>query len=293
MEGTLIGASWDILRPMTAPGWGSWSFDPLLWVVLLGAGTWYVSMLRRVHRVTGKQVGPGHWLFYFSGLAVLLIALDSPLNAIGDRWLLWAHMSQHALIADIAPPLLILGLRAPVLPLGMPRAALKRLAHRGVLGRVWGVATNPWVALPAWTAATVVWAIPAVFDFAARYEVLHIVEHVTLFYTGIALWWLIITPLPSDRRQTGMVRLAYLGFSRIASAAVCLPLTWLGTSLYSLYATGPHAYGMSAITDQRLAGASMCLIEFLVFGIALVVVFVDALERDERAQALGDLASSH
>jgi putative membrane protein len=293
MEGTLIGASWDILRPMTAPGWGSWSFDPLLWVVLLAAGTWYVSMLRRVRRVTGKPVGPGHWLFYFSGLAVLLIALDSPLDAIGDRWLLWAHMSQHALLADIAPPLLILGLRAPVLPLGMPRAALKRLAHRGVLGRVWGVATNPWVALPAWTAATLVWAIPAVFDFSARHEVLHAVEHMTLFYTGIALWWLIITPLPSDRRQPGMVRLAYLGFSRIASAAVCLPLTWLGTSLYPLYASGPHAYGMSAITDQRLAGASMCLIEFLVFGIALVVVFVDALERDERAQALGDLASSH
>jgi hypothetical protein len=37
----------------------------------------------------------------------------------------------------------------------------------------------------------------------------------------------------------------------------------------------------------------MCLIEFLVFGIALVVVFVDALGRDDRAQALGDLASSH
>ena len=46
-------------------------------------------------------------------------------------------------------------------------------------------------------------------------------------------------------------------------------------------------YGLSAITDQRLAGASMCLIEFLVFGIAVAVVFLDALSRDERAEALG------
>jgi cytochrome c oxidase assembly factor CtaG len=278
---------------MNAPGWGSWSFDPVLWIVLIVAGTWYVSMLRRVRRTTGKPVGPGHWLFYFAGLAVLLIALDSPLEAIGDRWLLWAHTSQHVLLADIAPPLLILGLRAPVLPLGMPRAALRRLAHRGWLGRFWGIATNPWVALPAWAAATWFWAIPSVFDFTAQHQGLHVVEHLTLFYTGFALWWLIITPLPSDRRETGMIRLAYLGFSRLASAGVCLPLTWLGKNLYPLYATGPHAYGMSAVTDQRLAGASMCLIEFLVFGIGVAVVFIDALGRDERAQALGELASSH
>ena len=76
------------------PGWGSWSFDPVLWIVLALAGTWYVSMLRRVHRKTGKAVGPGHWLPYFSGLAVLLIALASPIDVIGDSWLLWAHMVQ-------------------------------------------------------------------------------------------------------------------------------------------------------------------------------------------------------
>jgi hypothetical protein len=34
----------------------------------------------------------------------------------------------------------------------------------------------------------------------------------------------------------------------------------------------------------------MCLIEFLVFGVALVAVFIDALSRDERAQALGERA---
>src|SRR6202035_5349420 len=75
-------AIWDTLPPMTAPGWSSWSFDPLLWVVLVAAGSWYVMMLRRVRRVTGKPVGPGHWLFYWSRLAMLLIALGSPLDAL-------------------------------------------------------------------------------------------------------------------------------------------------------------------------------------------------------------------
>jgi hypothetical protein len=62
--------------------------------------------------------------------------------------------------------------------------------------------------------------------------------------------------------------------------------------MYPLYASAPRSYGLSAITDQRLAGASMCLIEFLVFGIAVAVVFIDALGRDERAQGLRDVAAS-
>jgi cytochrome c oxidase assembly factor CtaG len=276
----------------SAPSWGSWSFVPLLWIGLLAAGAWYVSMLRRVHRVTGKPVGPGHWIFYWSGLAVLLIALGSPLNTIAVHWLLLAHMGQHTLLSDIAPPLIILGLRAPVLPLGVPRPLLKRLAHRGTLGRVWAVATKPWVALPVWSATLLAWSIPAVFDYTAQHQLLHNFEHLTLFYTGFALWWLIITPLPSERRDPGMSRLVYVGFSRAASALICLPLTFLNHTLYPRYASLPRGYGISAITDQRLAGASMCLIEFLVFGIAMAVVFIDALNREERADALRDLAAS-
>jgi hypothetical protein len=87
-----------------------------------------------------------------------------------------------------------------------------------------------------------------------------------------------------------MVRLAYLAFSRGVSAVVCLPLAWMNHTAYPLYAGAPRAYGITALTDQRLAGASMCLIEFLVFGIALVAVFIDALARDERAQALAERA---
>jgi putative membrane protein len=280
---------------MSAPGWGSWSIVPLLWVGLIVAGAWYVSMLRRVRQVTGKSVGAGHWAFYFSGLFVILIALGSPLNTIAVHWLLSAHMIQHTLLSDIAPPLIILGLRAPVLPLGVPAPLLKRVAPRGILGRFWGVATKPWVALPVWAATLLIWSAPPVFDYTAQHQILHNFEHLTLFYTGFAMWWLIITPMPSDRREPGFARLAYIGFSRVASAVICLPLAFLGQTLYPLYASMPRGYGISAINDQRIGGGAMCLIEFLVFGIAAAVVFVDALNREERAQVLTEMvaASSH
>jgi hypothetical protein len=37
----------------------------------------------------------------------------------------------------------------------------------------------------------------------------------------------------------------------------------------------------------------MCLIEFLVFGIAVAIVFIDALNRTEQADALADLAAAN
>lgn len=273
-----------------APGWGSWTFEPLAVVVLAAASALYVDAYRRARR--RARIGIGHWIFYALGILVLIAALFSPLEKIGDSWLLSAHMAQHVLLADVAPALLVLGLRSPLLPLGLPRDALAAIAPGGRFGKVVGTITSPWVALPLWAAATIGWAIPGAFDFAAQHSAVHAIEHLTLFYTGLAVWWLIVDPLPRARLRPNGQRLALLGFTRIASAAVCLPLTWLTKLGYPLYASAPRGYGISAMTDQRLAGAGMCFIEFLVFGIAFAAVFISMLERSNARDALLEHAAS-
>ena len=274
---------------MHYPSWSSWTIDPGLIVVLAAAAWAYSRAYRRAGRLSGGA-GPGvsHWLPYGAGLVVLAIALMSPLDVIGDRYLLSAHMAQHLLLSDVAPALLVLGLRAPVLPLGLGRGGLRLIAPGGRLGRFIQFATNPWVALPLWAAATWIWAIPAIFDYSAGHSLVHAIEHATLFYTGLAMWWLIIDPLPTAQRSPNARRLAYLGFTRVASACVCLPLVWLTTTAYPRYVAAPRAYGLSALTDQQLAGAGMCFLEFLIFGIAMATVFISFLMRDERRAALED-----
>ncbi|HXM86331.1 MAG TPA: cytochrome c oxidase assembly protein, partial [Solirubrobacteraceae bacterium] len=76
--------------------------------------------------------------------------------------------------------------------------------------------------------------------------------------------------------------------TRLASAVVCLPLTWITTTQYPLYASAPRAYGLSAINDQHLAGAAMCFTEALVFGIAFASVFISILGRDEARVSLDE-----
>jgi len=274
------------------PGWGSWSFQPVVILALLAAAVLYRRMYRRAAaRSSTSGPGAGHWVPYSAGLVMVAVALLSPLDPIGDGYLLSAHMMQHVLLSDIAPALLVLGLRAPILPLGLSRDALLAVAPGGRSGRVLARLTSPWLAIPLWALATWVWAIPGVFDFAAQHSLVHALEHATLFYTGLAMWWLIIDPLPRARLRPNSERLALLGFTRLASAVVCLPLTWLSHTEYPLYAGAPRAFSLSTINDQHLAGASMCFIEALVFGIAFVAVFISILGRSDSRVALGEYAA--
>jgi cytochrome c oxidase assembly factor CtaG len=283
------------MPPMnSAPGWGFWSFDPIAILALIAASYVYARMYRRARAATRPgAIGAGHWVPYAAGIATLAIALLSPIDAIGESWLLSAHMLQHVLLADVAPALIVLGLRAPVLPLGLAPAALRKIAPGGRAGRVLATLTSPWVAIPLWAVATWVWAIPAMFDFAAQHSAVHALEHATLFYTGLALWWLIVDPLPRGHLRPNGQRLALLGFTRIASAVICVPLTWMTAVQYPLYASAPRAFGLSALADQQLAGAGMCFIEFLVFGIAFAAVFISMLGRDDARVAMAEQAAGH
>ena len=137
-----------------APGWGSWSLNPIVILALLGAGYVYWRMYTRAATRSNKGPGIGHWLPYVCGLVTIAIALLSPLDPIGDEYLLSAHMMQHVLLSDIAPALLVLGLRSPVLPLGLSRRALTAVAPGRPSGRLLARLTSPWVAIPLWMLAT-------------------------------------------------------------------------------------------------------------------------------------------
>ena len=56
------------------------------------------------------------------------------------------------------------------------------------------------------------------------------------------------------------------------------------SAIYPFYEHHPHFWGLSASTDQSLAGLVMALEQSIVMGIALVVLFVQMLNESEREQ---------
>jgi cytochrome c oxidase assembly factor CtaG len=65
--------------------------------------------------------------YFIAGIVVLLLALVSPLDALGDTYLFSAHMLQHILLILIVPPLLLLGV-----PKDLARGILRRPLASGM-----------------------------------------------------------------------------------------------------------------------------------------------------------------
>jgi cytochrome c oxidase assembly factor CtaG len=270
---------------VNAPGIGSWSVDPGDAIGLIVAALAYAALVARARRLGGR-VGPGHLVPFCLGWVALALALLSPLDPIGDEWLLCAHVGQHMLLGQVAPVLMVLGLRAPVVPLGMPPRALRLIAGRGRVARTRGALLRPWVMVIVWGAVTVGWMVPPVFDYASAHDTIHAIEHGTQFWAGMGLWWLVIDPMPSARRRAQMRRLSYLVASDVIMAVVSTPLTWLGDAFYPRYADAPRAFGLSAVADQEITGASMTMITMIVLAIAVGMVIIDILGREEEADRL-------
>ena len=106
------------------------------------------------------------------------IPLVSPLDEAADRYLLSAHMLEHVLIGDVAPALLVLSLRGPLLAFVVP-AALIRLSTRR-LRRPLAWLGRPATAAAVWAASMAAWHVPAAYDAALSRPWLHALEHATL-----------------------------------------------------------------------------------------------------------------
>ena len=93
-----------------------WSFDPflILAVVVAGwheVGLWRLARRSRPERTRERRLRS---LWFYAGLVVLLIAVESPIDYWADDYF-FVHMIQHLLLMFAAPSLIVAG--APWQPL--------------------------------------------------------------------------------------------------------------------------------------------------------------------------------
>ena len=110
----------------------SFTFEPLFIVLGIAAFVAYIRAWRR------EQGGAWHVVAFGVGVVLIVAALNSPLETIAIDYLVLFHLLQNVIIADWAPPLLILGLtpamrRAIAAPRRTP-LRLRHEAHRGAAG---------------------------------------------------------------------------------------------------------------------------------------------------------------
>jgi putative membrane protein len=192
-------------------------------------------------------------VLFATALVLVAASLNSPLETIAAHYLLLMHLLQNALIADLAPPLLILGLTPAM------RAAITRYG-----GRPLAAISRPQVALPIWLVAWYGTHAAGFYDWALRTGWALQLEHGILIAAGLLFWW----PLLSGRLSTP-ASLAYLGTGFATSVFLGLALIFSTTPFYSFYEHTPRLWGLSPTHDQNLGGILMNAEQTVIFLVAI------------------------
>jgi cytochrome c oxidase assembly factor CtaG len=238
----------------------SFSFEPLYLVLAVVAGALYAGAARR-ERPSQRRVA-----CFAAGLLLIAASLNSPLETIAAHRLLLVHLLQNGLIADIAPPLLLLGLTP---------AMRQAVARRG--GRPFATVTRARFALLAWIGAWYGTHLAGFYDWALDTGWALNLEHGLLILGGLLFWW----PLVTGRLSVAPA-LGYLGAAFVASSFLGLAFIFSSRPFYSFYERAPRLWGLSAVRDQNLGGILMNAEQTLVF-LAAIGWFVWRLLEEEHA----------
>ena len=242
--------------------------DPYAWTAHIEA-TAAIALLVAGYVYGVRRDAPPRWRTACFALAIglLLVTAVTPLDALSYH-LLVAHLLQNVVLAEWAPALLVLG---------VPPALATRLTRVRVLRLL----TRPLVALPLWLATYFVWHVPAAYDTALEQPALLHLEHASYLVAGCLLWWPVLQDAPWRVPSAG--RAGYLFAAFLLGSPLGLLLAFLPDAIYGFYTDGPGLWGLSALSDQQIAGVTMAAEQAAVFFAGFTFFFLRFLSEEEAA----------
>jgi cytochrome c oxidase assembly factor CtaG len=236
-------------------------FEPLFLVLVAAAAV--------VYRRAARRDQPSGWRLasFAAGLFLIAASLNSPLENLAAHYLLLAHLLQNALVADVAPLLVLLGL-TPGMRNALNRHGADRLRSR-------------WI-LPVWLLAWYLTHLAVFYNWALRTGWGLNIEHAILIAVGLLFWW----PIVSGRLSTA-TGIAYLAAAFVGSAFLGLAYIFSSHPYYTYYEHVPRIWGLSATRDQSLGGILMNGEQTLVFLLAIGYLVWRLLEEEQLNEAGG------
>jgi putative membrane protein len=248
----------------------------LSWPVLASAGVALVLFARAFLRLRARgrsdHAGWSRAVLFSLGVAVLTLALVSPLDAVADDYLISAHMLQHVLLGDVAPALLVVSLRGPLTFFVVPRPLLRAVATRRPLRLLLGLLVRPTPSFALWALAIALWHVPRFYDASLERPWLHDLEHLSFFAVGTLIWIQLVDPARHGRLDAGGRVLYAASLFAVAHLAVH-PVLFAGRALYAPYVEQPRRlFGLGPLADQHWAGIVMTVEQVLTLGTFLALL---------------------
>jgi putative membrane protein len=277
--------------PLATPEtiWQSWNVDALVLLNLATLGWLYAAGYRRLRQRTPdlRTLTPFHAAAFLLAMAVVALALLSPLDALSEQ-LGSAHMAQHMLLMIVAAPLFIAARPRVALSWGLPPR------WRTLVGRAlrWCAAdffSWPWFTGILYAITLWAWHLPVAYQAALFDPLLHDAQHLSFFCVACLFWRILLVPTHRDCPHP-FVAIGLLFFTAIHSMLLGVFMTLAPQVWYEVYAARTEAWGISAASDQQLAGLLMWLPACLIYPAVAALVFGQWLARLQSARATVSLA---
>ena len=269
--------------------WERWNFDP---EILIPVALMTALYLRGLYVWRERSRPHPHWrtACYLLGVALLVATIETPIDALAEHHF-FMHMIQHDLLMMCAAPLILLG--APTTPVlrGLPRA-VRRVLVRPVMRRresyaLYRLITHPIIVIAVHTGVLWAWHLaPGWYDAAIRDALVHDVQHASLAFAGLLVWWNVIDPAPLHSRLGYMWRMALLIAVGTPKAFLGAMITFSESLLYDFYNDSAPIFALDPIRDQEIGGLIMWVPGQMMFLLAAGAVFaVWAHKAEQRQQA--------
>jgi putative membrane protein len=251
-----------------------WSFEPLQIAPTLIVAALYLKRSRTLAR-RGTPVPRVRQVSFWLGIGLVVVALNSPVDALGEEHFFFVHMIQHVIIGDLAPLCFVVGMTGPILRpvFALPGfEKLRKLSH-------------PLIALPIWAVDLYVWHIPLFYDGALHHNSVHALEHFLFFTCGCLMWEPVIETLPAPEWFGTGVKVAYIFAVRLLETIIGNIFMWSNAMFYSVYRHAPE-WGITPAHDLNLGGVVMMAEGSAVTLATLVWLFLRLAAEGEMRQKL-------
>ena len=236
--------------------WSAWHFTPgAVILTVLVAIVYIVGMVRR----PAATLPPSAWRHaaFFGGLAVVFLALQSPVGPIAER-LFWMHQIQHLLLHMGGPMLIALAWPQQTLSAGLGAMVggnrVRATVSNGVVRAVFRIVGHPAVATILFIAALCVWDVPYYLNLAIVDDGVLAAMHLTVLLAGLLFWWLIFDRRPAPEGLRYGVRLMMLWVVTLSNIVLGAYIVLKSAVLYGAYDIAGRLFDYPALADEQLGG---------------------------------------
>jgi len=259
----------------------TFTFDPGVFVYLAIGVTLYVRAVR-IAKGRGLEVTTFQQAAFYGGVALWAIAIFSPVHALSED-LLSAHMAQHLMIAELGGPLILVGLRAPVIFFFLPKPIMVALARRKGLRKVMRKITTPIGAIAIYAIVLYGWHFAPAFNAALHHPLVHAIQHESFFVIAILVW--IPALEPTRRRLRGELwKAGHIFGARLVGMFLGMAFIAMRSPAYGWYVGRTEQHGLRPLTDQQIAGGLMMSLDAAIILFAVGFFFLRSAQDHDRAE---------